>query len=551
MIQNNRHRKVALPCGALDVPDSIDLSTTRNWIDYGLWGLAFYNDQSPWLTLIECLQILHHQKHISRENLFSPPEEGLDGLKRHEEVKYSVPLNFHLRHFLFRDLESVSAAMKRSTDVDEQWAYLIQRTRESWKDLDGSQLEVRYLQNRFEDVSSLARILKLLRSMEIDPYSGKRWTSRHVLPVGRDLLFADVRERTYRVDRRFLRRNGELLYLMLGRSEPRLLEHLGVLLRERVLSTQNPWNGYAALFLHPDPSKRKEEELRTGYLPFARMDCYDRLAEDWIRILSLERMDIADLLDPLMRLSALHQVIYILDRASRMLGREIETVPPFVLDLAASPRKNPVQRIALGQFDIHMKLPRHAIDSCIDEFGKSPYWKSLEDSTTSSSNANRLLAEMWLWPSGRSRPSSKKGTPSDRLDDFRSDSLSKTAHRIWAIITSHTRLAGMVTARPGAGTWYAPADPMLEALVLANIQTPVELRAFLRLLYERYRLVIGPEQAEQAFPGSPTTLERLKQNEHLLEDRLRVLRFIDRKSDACAFVVNPFYEEAADASRRI
>lgn len=547
MIQNNRRRGLALPIEALDVPQHIDTSTTRNWIDYGLWGLTFYSDQSPWLTLIECLQILHHRVHESDESLFSPPTDGLDGVKRHEEVRYEVPLNFHLRHFLFRDVETVSMAAACSTEIEEQWRYLTKRTREFWKDSDGTQLEVKYLRNRFEDVLSLARTLNLLRSMEIDPYSGKRWTSRHLLPVGRDLLFADVRERTYKGDRRFLRRNGEMLYLMLGRSKLEFRKRLELLLKERLLSTENSWNRFAILFHPPDASKRKSLEFRTGYLPFVGMDCYDHLAEDWIRVLSLDRMDAADLLDPLMRLSALHQVVYILDRASRTLGREPRTVPPFVFDLAASPRRNPVQRIALGQFDTHMKLPRHAIDSYIDAFARSTYWEELEDSATANSTANRLLAEMWLWPSGRNRPSLKKGTPAERLEEFRTDSLSRSGHRIWAVIATHTRLAGLVTARPGAGTWYAPDDAMLEALVLANVQRPVELRDFLRMLYERYRIVIGPRQAQQAFPDGAITLERLKQNEHLLEDRLRVLRFIDRKSDACAFVVNPFYEETADA----
>lgn len=547
MIQNNRSRRPALPIAALDVPPHIDTSQMRNWIDYGLWGHTFYNDQSPWLTLIECLQILHHRVRRPDEDLFGLPTDGLDGVKRHEEVKYEVPLNFQLRHFLFRDVETVSVAAAGSTNIEEQWRFLTKRTSEFWKDSDGTQLDVSYLRDRFGDVSSLARTLDLLRSMEIDPYSGKRWTSRHLLPVGPDLLFADVRERSYKGDRRFLRRNGEMLYLMLGRSNPTLRKELEILLKKRLLATDQAWNQFATRFHPPDVDKRKPVEFSTGYLPFICMDCYDRLAEDWIQILSLSRLDAADLLDPLMRLSALHQVVYILDRASKTLGHQPRVISPFVFDLAASPRKNPVQRIALGQYDTHVKLPRHAIDRYIDAFSESPYWKEVEDSATANSAANRLLAEMWLWPRGRNRPSSKRGTPAERLEEFRSDSLSGTGHRIWAVIATHTRQAGLVTARPGAGTWYAPDDAMLEALVLANVRRPLELRDFLRSLYGRYRIVIGPEQAQEAFPGGPTTLERLKQNEHLLEDRLRVLRFIDRKSDACAFVINPYYEETADA----
>ena len=55
--------------------------------------------------------------------------------------------------------------------------------------------------------------------------------------------------------------------------------------------------------------------------------------------------------------------------------------------------------------------------------------------------------------------------------------------------------------------------------------------------------MIGQEQAQRAFGSSAAiSLDQLKINEQRLEQRLRVLGFVDRKSDACAFVVNPYYE---------
>ena len=40
----------------------------------------------------------------------------------------------------------------------------------------------------------------------------------------------------------------------------------------------------------------------------------------------------------------------------------------------------------------------------------------------------------------------------------------------------------------------------------------------------------------------PAPLADLKENERRMEDRLRVLGFLDRKSDDCAFVINPFHD---------
>lgn len=549
MISKDDCNRVVLPEGALDLPRRVKkntIPTIQNWIDYGLWGLVFYDDQSPWIALVECLHILHGR--IPSRPLFEPPKVGSHERVLHEEVEYEVPLNFHLRHFLFRDRGVSSIATRPfhgGSNPDSQWKEFIDHTCQNWKDSDStSDLDVAYLQHRFDDVRSLQQTVEILRSTEVDAHTAKRWTSRHILPLGPNMLFADVRERTYKGDRRFMRRTGEMLYLMLGRCKPELLEKLTDLVENRLVSAESPWNGLAGLFAPPSKGKPESQKFSTGYLPFAWMEVYDRLAEDWIAILSLERREISESLDALMRVSALHQVIYILHRAHTTRGRPDNRFPPFVFDLAASARRNPVQRVAAGQFDSHVKLPRYAIEAYIEAFGNSPCWQQVQQGGSPISLANRVLASMWLWPNGK-KPSSANGTPRERLDEFLTESISRTGHSIWSVIASHTRGAGLVEARRGVGTWYAPNDAMLEALVLANVQQPLEFGDFIRKLYRRYRVVVGQEQAQQAFPGGAMSLERFKDNEHRLEERLRVLRFIDRKSDACAFVINPFCDRAS------
>lgn len=545
MNSNDPRGRLSIPNGALDVPSNLQTKGITNWIDYGLWGLLFYDDQSPWMALIECMHILFYRRdHSSLEELFVPPhDEDPDCAREHEWITYRVPPNYHLRHLLFRDPETTHIVATRGISEDLQWNELISRTRRLWN------IDVSYLRHQFQDVTSLSRTLDLLRSTTVDPFSEKRWTSRHLLPLGQDMLFADGTDRNREAtdwhlsaDRRFVRRTGEILYMMLGRSDRALRCRVGNLLWKRILERGSVWNDYAKR-MRPSGDDDRDDSVRltTGYLPFARLDVYDRLAEDWIALLSLENMAVEDILDPLMRLSALHQIRYILQRSQKTIGVQSEGHSPFVFDLLGSGHKNPVQRVAIEQYGNHVNLPRMAIEAHIDTVRDTDEWRELEADDIGGASACRMLRKLFLWPEkGRERRAGESAE--DLLESFRSASLSGISHSMWSFLARHSREAGMVVARRGTGTWYAPSDAFLEALVLANVRTPIELGQFLRILYSRYRIVVGQEQAREAFGRDAVSLERMKNNEHRLEDRLRALRLIDRKSDACAFVVNPFAE---------
>lgn len=541
MIRKDSHHGLALPDGALDLPQGLKIGGIHDWTDYGIWGLLLFDEQPPWFTLVECVHILFHRQKTSVDRLFEPPSTNIHGQLEHEYVEYKVPLNLNLRHLLFRDLKTAQLASANNPQSKERWKDLIKHTE------DVSRLNLSYLPHAFEDIESLHRALDLLRSTEVEAYSSKRWTSRHLLPLGPDMLFADVEERKYKGDRHFMRRTGEILYLMLGRSQLAIRDKLTQLLQHRLLTLDTTWNQLARLIRMPKDGSSSTQgasvEFSTGYLPFPYLKVYDHLARDWASLLSLRRMPIEDVMDPLMRLSALHQIIYMLQRAQATVGLRAEHFPPFVFDLASSARKNPVQRIAVGQYGSHVKRPREAIDVYIDDFAKSPHWQDIVGSSMETHYANRTLAKMFLWPKG-TKVLDAHGDAAGRLTHFRTSALANTKHSIWAVMANHTRRAGMVLAQRGVGTWYAPNDVFLEALVLANVKEPLEMGEFLRRLFNRYRIVIGQEQAQAAFGREAISLEQLKNNEQRLEERLRILGFIDRKSDACAFVVNPFYDPA-------
>ena len=554
MIRRDPHAKVALPRDALDLPDGLDTSNIKDWCSYGIWGLLLYDEQPPWLTLIECMHILFYRHQANERRLFEPPAKDAQGRPKHETVTYFVPRNWKLRYLLFRDLDTSEIATHKSPDGEAQWRKLTDRINEG-----ASSLKVTFndLQNAFEDVESLNKALDVLRSTEVEAASNKRWTSRHLLPLGPDMLFADISEHDHKADRRFVRRSGELLYLMLGRANDKKRDQLEELLKSRLLERDTPWNELARLIRGRASGRGSAGEdpvqLKTGYLPIPKMDVYDNLAEDWVALLKLRTKPIEDLLDPLMRLSTIHQIIYILQRTRATIteGRS-EAFSPFVFEMGGSGRKNPVRDIAHRQHESHRLLPKHAIDAFIDTFAQSVHWTDGLGTSMEAAKAAKTLKDMFLWEKRSGGGASVGPDANTILKSYGESAREDSKHTIWASLANRAKGVGITQARTRAGTWYAPNDAVLEALVLANVNGPLEVREFLRRLYERYRIVIGQEQAQCAFGASASlSLEQLKVNEQRLEHRLRTLGFVDRKSDACAFVLNPFHEDDDEPSTEV
>jgi hypothetical protein len=78
----------------------------------------------------------------------------------------------------------------------------------------------------------------------------------------------------------------------------------------------------------------------------------------------------------------------------------------------------------------------------------------------------------------------------------------------------------------------------------------MEFHRFLELLFKRYRIVIGRHEAmdHTAYASLPAPVQDLERNQTRLEERLRMLGLLERKSDAVAFVVNPYMTEHVHAA---
>lgn len=512
--------------GALSVPETLSTASMRLWCEYAIWGLLFHDDQSPWLTVVECLHICFARQRADQAIL-----EGLPESASHEIIRYATPLNHHLRHLLFRDRDILEIA-ERNLDDRAMW--------QAWKDLldrDQITLNFDYLRKEFQSFQEMANAVELLRSAEIESQTAKRWTSRHLLPLGDSLLFPDVAANDG-LDRKFMRRTGELLYLMLNRSEQRA--DLAALISSRLLATKTPWNKLAARLAGPDLGD--DASTSVGYLPMASHEAYDVLASDWIALLKLASVPIENVLDPLQRLSGLAQALYILQQARTTIGPPAP-LPPFFMDMVGIGR-SPVRKLSIALHQRHQAMLGDAMAQFVHAYAQSEDWIKIADDGDRAS-AVRELKKRFLWDAGYPNDPDRLPSPTQQMDQLRMEAQSPRGHSVVSAFKSHLRHLGLLRSYRRAGTWYAPNDNFLEALVLGNVTTPMEFNDFLQHVFQRYNIVVGPEEVRNAFSLSsgalPVPLADLQDNERRLEERLRVLGFLDRKSDDCAFVINPFY----------
>ncbi|TNC98632.1 MAG: hypothetical protein FD119_103 [Stygiobacter sp.] len=520
--------------GALRVPEAQKLHSVSLWCDFGVFGLSIYDDQAPWFTLIEVIQIATHRNSTGKPIFPGLGREPTTGEPEHEILSYDIPLNTTLRHLLFRDKEISRLASRPSSDHDALWDQWQEHGRREF-----GHLRFDYLKGRFQcDFRQMAEAVELLRSAEIEQFGDKRYTSRHLVPIGPSMLFPDVKQEgvnDFKLDRRFFQRTGELIFLMLNRSRKR--EELEALVRRRLLVSDSPLDRLAKRF-RPEWDEDKVTSANIGYLPIKWMEVYDRLAEDWIAILGLGSLPLEDCLDALMRITGLHEVVYIVERSVDEAGRP--GVPPFFLDLAGVVRSNPVFATATESYKTHRSLPIRAVEAFVARFAESDEWTSIGMGLSGAEAAKNILKRRFLWVSGSTSNPGRLEEPAVQLEGMVEAAKARN-HDIGSAFTAHARRIGLLAAQRRTGTWYSPTDAFLEALVLANVREAMEFGAFLKLLRKRYHIVVGPEEARAADGSLPAPLAALKRNEQRLEERLRVLGFIDRKSDDCAFVLNPFH----------
>lgn len=513
--------------GSLGIPDALDLDRVVIWAEQQVWGHRFWNDQSSWLVLLEALNLMasraQDQNHGGR--VFPGRAEG-----EHETMRYDTRAAIKLRQLLFTNLGIQDAAERGGVSDAATWSM--------WLDTLGAdgKAEFGYLKERFANFASFNRAVALLKGCQLEPEQNRRYTSCHLAPRGPAMLSGDFDYKRKQVnkDRRFFRRGGEMLYLMLNRSG--LQDELEGPVKERLLSSRSRWNRLAAQLSPKEPENPVTME-NIGYLPVAEHPTFRVLAEDWIALLSLEALPDDNLSEPLMRLSGLSVVRFLLERGADILGESRPLIPVDAL----GPDSAGMRKLSRDALTRHREMTRRAVEHVVDEFLLSPEWlkaTSEPNPTKAASELAKARLNFVLKDSPGEHDESAAGPCEVLAQAIREAAIAAHNQSLGLICGLYSEQIGMAVRR-AATRRYAFSDAFLEALVLANVREPMEFEAFLRRLHDRYGFVVGEEICRRFY--SSVNQQQVQANQRQMEERLRMLGLSKRLSDDCAFVLNPFW----------
>jgi len=503
-------------------PQDEHVSNVELWTDERIYGHRFHNDQTPWLALLELLALFRDRHRASRA-FSEPPVDN-----EHEKIRYDLLRLGPLRYLVFNNphLQHIEQTVQGNEARWRRWLESVQHNPLS--------VDFSYLRDRFEQFSRLVRVVEFYQGTAVEGHRRRRWTSRFLFPYGPDCLYADVDEKRGfgTPDRRFFARGGELLYLMLNRSGRG--EELASRVADRLLNPRENWNRIVRALLPEsyEIDRNVVPQIPIGYLPYPDRREYTALADDWLALLRL-RLPGAALLDPLVRISALHALLYMLRRSHEELGDGEE--PRFALEIAA-PRKTLLFDLSSESYNANRMLPRRAVETHVESARRTDGWRQALSARDAAREAFSFLQQTFHWK----RKDQPGGDADKVLEALVDDAVSRHNQHVNKVGPEWSRRIGLLTSRRGAGTWYSPDDAFLKAIVMASVRDREEYHRFLAKVYRKYRIVIGVAEAEQAYGGLPVDERVLTENAARLEQRLRTLGLLTRLSDDCAYVTNPF-----------
>jgi hypothetical protein len=496
-------------------------SGSQMWVDEAIWGHRLHDEQSPWLTLLEFLGVLHAENRKGSILV----ETSLNGLS------YLPLTQLRLRNLLFNNPHMIPVLASGQSD-DGMWTSWLARMQENAGGLENPDFS--YLRQRFDTFQDFAAVVAFLQSSAIEGGGNKRWTSKFVFPFGASALYEDLNVTAkggIEIDRLFFARTGEVLYMMLCRSAR--VEGLRQSLKARLLDGSTPYDGLAHA-LQGDPQTARQE--RSGaYLPCSSHKAFDRLADDWIALLNLP-IPAYDAIPHLVTMMGLNIILYQLERAAETLGRteRIELVLEIV-----SPKRSVVRDLSANSFQDNNALPKQAVERYIRRFTETAVWQAAIQSDEPGANAAEALSREFDWPDPDD-DEVRGASPEKLVDELVENALKRHKQHVAKLHGVWGRLIGLSSRRSSRSVRYAPTDRLLKTLVVCCVKDRVEFNDFLVRLHERYGIVVGDHQARPFIDSGQADQEDFSDNATRLEERLASLGLLKRLSDSCAYVENPF-----------
>jgi hypothetical protein len=500
-------------------PVSRAFNSVTIWLGEAVFGHRIWHRQTPWLVLLEFLNVAE---------AFDRRSAMLDFEALEANPAYDLRFRMGLRQVLFNggDLDRIASTR---ADPESKWSEWLANVN---KEVTAPKKGFDYLRETLPSFDDFAHLVRLLRQTAIETGGNTRWSSRFIFPMGRTALYTDAAvDRTGRVTRDYtvFGRSGELLYQMLCRAERagELRPYL-----EKLLDPLEERSRLVGLLCAPADDETERHEEGDSFLPYRRHPAFDRLAEDWLSVFSLG-LPAGDALTYLAPLGSLHLVLYQLETAAAVLGRPR---PSLVCEMIA-PRRELVRQHAISSYIENDGLVRrallHALTARVEVFRSEAASLSADDGEKLDHVLDRLREEFNV-----AIDALPKGS---ELDEFLSDMVErKLDQNDGQVHLNYGRNVGLVSKRATNRYRYAPTDALLKTLVLALVPRRTEFGLFLTQLKDKYGLVIGPEEAQGVLDPDSFDRTSFDRNRDRFEARLSSMGLVYRLSDGCAYVLNPF-----------
>jgi hypothetical protein len=501
-------------------------SSNDAWIAEAIWGHRL--ERQPFSALL--LEFLGMAEGMYREGkLLAETRPG-------ENPEFVANRSLQLRNLLFNNPRMEEILRNARGSDEDGWKEWLRVMNENAALGDHLTADFSYLRERFDSFTELVGVIRLLRRITVDPGSERGWTTQFIFPIGPAALYEAilVKGEGFELTRRVFTRTGEIVYLMLSRASAPLRNKI----RDSLSPSFDPSTSRNRLVMRLLSDSEPDRGSQKGgtYLPYKKHPAFDRMAEDVAAVLALNLPD-QDAFQFLGPLLGFHLYLYGIETANNWSGST--GLPAIVCEILA-PRIDLVRKAAgesylsndgLGSravkkyLDLEVfsdpELDKYLADPLIDDQAKKDYLVEHLANTVSlkkpleAHDHNKLVEKVYSFAQQLYR----KGT---------ADGL-----------TSLATGCGLASRRGTNRIRYAPTDELLRALVLANVSSPMEESAFLRLLHGRYRLVIGPVEAKKDVLPFLFEESDFKKNRERLSQHLISMGLAQRMSDACTYILNP------------
>ncbi len=503
------------------------VKNTKVWLEERLFGHRLWARQTPWLLFLEFLNVAEAFLRLGEESLFAPtaPEE-----MRSYKMRYRMGL----RQVLFDNEELMRIAQLPYND-DVKWTAWLETMSERGIPFD-------YLRQRFPQFNHFSELVTLVKQTTLEADTNRRWSSRFIFPFGPDALYSDaiIKNGMAQPDFNNFGRTGEILYAMLSRSAHagRLRGHFADL-----LDPEKPKNKLIARLASPTDIDLDRDQKGETFLPYRAHPAFDRLAEDWLAVLDLALPE-QDAYAFLVPLGALHIILYQLETAAALTGRTQR--PTLVCEMIA-PKREFVRQRSIASYQENDSLSLQALDCEIDKALQDPEWTAILSEDISESerfDAARDFVEKHFSYSSDDRLA-EVSLPR-LIEQLREHVETKHESSCGRVHSDYGRYIGLSSRRGTNRTRYAPTDAFIKLLVVTRVARRTEFKKFLADIYARYGFVFGELEAADALDAAGFQSAAFERNRSRLEARLASMGLLNRLSDGCAYVVNPFAADRAD-----